>query len=69
MRDRGLTRVVRNEDVLILKLVCPEGASVTPLLASVGDMTNVLKSIPVKNCIETNHGCVVVKFPYEEAKN
>ena len=39
-----------------------------PLSVSVDGLTNVLKSIPVKNCRATSRGSVVVKFPHGEAK-
>ena len=68
VRDHGRTRVIRNEEVLVLKPRCPEGASAMPLSVSVDELTNVLKSVPVKSCRATSRGSVVVKFPLEEAK-
>ena len=62
IRDHGRTRVIRNEEVLVLKPRCSEGASATPLSVSVDVLTNVLKSIPVKSCRATSCGSVVVKF-------
>ena len=64
VRDHGRTRVIKNEEVLVLKPRCPEGASATPSSVSVDGLTNVLKSIPVKNCRATSRGSVVVKFPH-----
>ena len=49
VRDHGQTRVIKNEEVLVLKPRCPEGASAMPSSLSVDRLTNVLKSIPVKN--------------------
>ena len=68
VRDHGQTRVVRKEEVLLLKPRCPEGISAMPSPVSVGGVTNVLKSIPVNRCLETSRGSVVLKFPYGEAK-
>ena len=68
VRDHGRTRVIKKEEVLVLKPKCPDGASATPSSVSVGGLTNVLKSIPVKSCRETSRGSVVVKFPHGEAK-
>ena len=68
VRDHGWTRVIRNEEVLVLKPRCPEGASATPSSVSVDGLTNVFKSIPVKSCRATSHGSVVVKFPHGEAE-
>ena len=68
MWDHGRKRVIRNEEVLVLKPSCPEGASATLSSVSVDGPTNVLKSIPVKSCCATSHGSVVVKFPHGEAK-
>ena len=68
VRDHGRTRVIKNEELLVLKPRCPEGVSATPLSVSVGGLTNVLKSIPVKSFRATSSGNVVVKFPHGEAK-
>ena len=68
VRDHGQTRVIRNEEALVLKPRCSEGASATPSSVSVDGLTNILKSIPVKSCCATSHGSVVVKFPHGEAK-
>ena len=68
VRDHGRTRVIKNEEFLVLKPRCPEGASAMPSSVSVGGLTNVLKSIPVKSCRATSRGSVVVKFPHGEAK-
>ena len=68
VRDHGQTRVIRNEEVLVLKPKCSEGASATPSSVSVDGLTNVLKAIPVKSSRATSHGSVVVKFPHGEAK-
>ena len=68
VRDHGQTRVIRNEEVLVLKPRCSEGASATPLSVSVDGLTNVLKAIPVKSCRAASRGSVVVKFPHGEAK-
>ena len=68
MRDHGRTRVIKNEEILVLKPRCPEGASATPSSLSVDGLTNVLKSIPVKSCRATSRWSVVVKFPHGEAK-
>ena len=68
MRDHGRTRVIRNEEVLVLKSRCPEGTSAMPSSVFVDGLTNVLKSIPVKSCCATSCGSVVVKFSHGEAK-
>ena len=68
VRDHRQTRVIRNEEVLVLKPRCSEGTSATPSSVSVDGLTNVLKSIPVKSCRATNRGSVVAKFPRGEAK-
>ena len=68
VRDHGRKRVIKNEEVLVLKPRCPEGASTTPLSVSIDGLTNVLKSIPVKSCRATSRRSVVVKFPHGEAK-
>ena len=47
VRDHGRTRVFRNEEVLVLKPRCSEGASAMPSSVSVDGLTNVLKAIPV----------------------
>ena len=47
VRGHGWTKVIRKEEVLVLKLRCPEGASATPSSVSVDGLTNILKSIPV----------------------
>ena len=52
-RDHGRTRVIKNEEVLVLQPECPEGTSAIPSSVSVAGLTNVLKSIPVKSCRET----------------
>ena len=41
VRDHGRTRVIRNEEVLVLKPRCPEGASATSSPLSVDGLTNV----------------------------
>ena len=64
MMDHGRTGVIMNEEVLVLKPRCPEGASATASSVSVDGRTNVLKSIPGKSCCETSRGSVVVKFPH-----
>ena len=66
--DHGQTKVIRNEEVLILKPTCPEGALATSSSVSMDGLRNVLKSVPVKSCRETGRGNVVVKFPHEKAK-
>ena len=68
VRDHGQTRVIRNEEVLVLKLRCSEGASAMPSSVSVDGVTNVHKAIRVKSCRVTSCGIVVVKFPHGEAK-
>ena len=68
VRDHGRTRVIKNEEVLVLKPRCPEGASATASSVSVDGLINVLKSIPVRSCHATSSGSVVVKFPPGEAK-
>ena len=68
VRDHGRTRVIKNEEFLVLKPRCPEGASATPSSVSVDGLTNVLKSIPVKSCRATSRGSVAVKFAHGEAK-
>ena len=68
VRDHGRTRVIKNEEVLVLKPRCPEGASAMLSSVSVDGLTNVLKSIPVKSCRATSRGSVVVKFSHGEAK-
>ena len=68
VRDHGRTRVIRNEEVLVLKLRCSEGTSVMPSSVSVDGLTNVFKAIPVKSCCATSRGSAVVKFPHGEAK-
>ena len=68
VRDHGRTRVIRNEEVLVLKLRCSEGASAMPLSVFVDGLTNILKAIPVKSCRATSCGSVVVKFPHGEGK-
>ena len=67
VRDHGRMSVIKNEEVLVLKPRCPEGASAMPSSVSVDGVTNVLKSIPV-NCRATSHGSVVVKFPQWKPK-
>ena len=64
VRDHGRTRVISNEEVLVLKPKCSKGDSTTPSSVSVNGLTNILKSIPVKSCRAINHGSVVVKFPH-----
>ena len=54
VRDHGRTRVIRNEEVLVLKPRCSEGASAMPSSVSVDGLTNVLKAIPVKSCHATS---------------
>ena len=68
VRDHGQMRVIKNEEVLVLKPRFSEGASAMPSSVSVDGLTNVLKSIPVKSCRATSRGSVVVKFPHGEAK-
>ena len=68
VRDHGRTKVIMNEEVLLLKPRCPEGASATPSSLSLDGVKTVLKAIPVKSCRATSHGSVVVKFPHGEAK-
>ena len=68
VRDHGQTRIIKNEEVLVLKPRCPEGASATTSSVSVDGLTNVLKPIPVKSCHATSRGSVAVKFPHGEAK-
>ena len=68
VRDHGRTRVIKNEEVLVLKPRCPEGASATSSSLSVDGLTNFLKYIPVKICCATSHRSVVVEFPHGEAK-
>ena len=68
VKDHGRTRVIKNEEVLVLKPRCPEGASAMPSSVSVDGLTNVLESIPVKSCHATSCGSVVVKLPHGEAK-
>ena len=50
VRDHGRMRVIKNEEVLVLKPRCPEGASAMPSSLYVDGLTNVIKSIPVKSC-------------------
>ena len=68
VRDHGWTRVIRNEEVLVLKPRCSEGASATPSSVSVDGLTNVLKAIPVQSCHVASCGSVVVKFSHGEVK-
>ena len=68
VRDHGRTRVIWNEEVLVLKPRCSEGASATPSSVSMDGLINVLKAIPVKSCRATSRGSVVMKFPHGEAK-
>ena len=62
VRDHGRIRVIRNEEVLVLKPRCSEGASAMPSSVPVDGLTNVLKAIPAKSCRATSCGSVVVKF-------
>ena len=41
VRNHGRTRVIKNEEVLVLKPRCPEGASATPSSVSVDGLINV----------------------------
>ena len=70
--DHGHTKIVRNEEVLVLKPRCPDDNQATPSSVSFDGLRNILKSVPVKSCRETGRGNVVVKFPHagarEEAK-
>ena len=54
VRDHGRTRVIRNEEALVLKPRCSEGCSATP---SVYGLTNVLKSIPVRAAMQQATEC------------
>ena len=40
VRDHGRMRIIKNEEVLVLKPRCPEGASATPSSVSVDGLTN-----------------------------
>ena len=62
VRGHGRMRLIRNEEVLVLKARCSEEASATPSSVSLDGLTNILKSIPVKSCCATSRGGVVVKF-------
>ena len=70
--DHGHTRIVKNEEVLVLKPRCPDESQATQSSVPLDGLRNILKSIPVKSCRETGRGNVVVKFPHagarEEAK-
>ena len=66
--DHGQTKVVRNEEVLVLKPKSHEEASAVPTPVSVSGLKDILKSVPVRSCRETSQGNVVVKFPHREAK-
>ena len=68
VRDHGQTKVIKNEEVLVLKPRCLEGASAAPPSVSFDGLSNVLKSIPVRSCRETSRGNVIVKFPHKDAK-
>ena len=66
--DHGQTRVIRSEEVLVLRPREQEEASATSTPVSVNGLGKILKSVPVKSCRETSHGTLVVKFPHESAK-
>ena len=70
--DHGQTRVIRNEEVLVLKPRRSEESQASPLPVSLNNLKNTLKSVPVKSCHERRSGNVVMKFPdagaREEAK-
>ena len=57
VRDHGWTRVIKNEEVLVLKMKCPQGASTVPSSVSVDGLTNILKSIPVKAAMKHVEVC------------
>ena len=67
-KDHEQTRVIRSEEVLLLKPRCPELASTTLSPVSVRYLSNVCKPIPIMSCLEISHGGVFVKFPYGKAK-
>ena len=70
--DHGHTRIIKNEEVLVLKPRCPGGTQGTSSSVPLDGLRDILKSVPVKSCRETGRGSVVVKFPHagarEEAK-
>ena len=66
--DHGQTRVIRSEEVLVLKPREQEEASAASTPVSVDGLGKILKSVPVKSCRETSHGTIVVKFPHGSAK-
>ena len=61
--DHGQTRVIRNEEVLVLKPRRSEESQASPLPVSLNNLKNTLKSVPVKSCHERRSGNVVMKFP------
>ena len=67
VNDHGKTRVIKNEEVLVIKPKKQEGAA-TSSSVPMNYIQNVLKAIPVKSCREIRSGGVVVKFPNGDAK-
>ena len=61
--DHGQTRVIRNEEVLVLKPRRSEESQASPLPVSLNNLKSTLKSVPVKSCHERRSGNVVMKFP------
>ena len=66
--DHGHTKIIKNEEVLVLKPRCLDETQATPSAVSLDGLRNILKTVPVKSCRETGRGNVVVKFPNAKAK-
>ena len=69
VNDHGQIKTVQNDEVLVLKPVCPEEASATSSALTTDGLNDILKSVPVRSCRKTKNGGLVVKFPDCSAKN
>ena len=67
--DYGHTRIITNEEVLVMKPRCSSETQAAAPSVPLDDLRDILKCVPVKSCRETVHGNVVVKFPHAEAKD
>ena len=66
--DHGQTRVIRSEEVLVLKPRRSEESQASASPVSLNNLRDTLKSVRVKSCHERRSGNVVMKFPDAEAR-
>ena len=69
VNDRGHSRTVENQNVLVVKPKIPDtNMNSADMADSVTKIEEALKEIPVSSCKETKSGKLVMKFPNEAAK-